>query len=108
MFRALDLTAASGRRLPRIECLRRPVSVFGPEFETLQRDELARRIGALLYREASVISAETVDAVAAVMVRLESLHDTLLDLLAEEFGRASMTEMAEAHLLGLTKAQATD
>ena len=76
--------------------------MFGPEFETLQRDELARRIGALLYRESSVISAETVDALAAVMVRLEALRDPELELLVEEFGRASVTNMAETHLLGLT------
>lgn len=74
--------------------------MFGPEFETLQREELARRIGAVLYRESSVISAETVDALAAVMARLESLHDDDLDLLVEEFGRASVTDMAETNLLG--------
>ena len=84
------------------------MSVFGPEFGTLQRDQLARRIGALLYRESSVISTETVDAVAAVMVRLEALHDPEVELLVEEFSRASVTEMAETHLLGLAKAPATD
>lgn len=82
--------------------------MFGPEFETLQRDELARRIGALLYRESSVISAETVDALAAVMVRLESMHDPQLDLLVEEFGRALVTGIAEDHLLRLTKTRVGD
>ena len=66
---------------------------------------MARRIGASLYREPSAISAETVDALAAVMVRLEALHDPELELLVEEFGRASVTDMAETHLLGLTKAR---
>ena len=81
--------------------------MFGPEFETLQREQLARRIGALLYRESSVISAETVDALAAVMVRLESLHDPEVELLVEEFGRATVTDRAETHLLGLTNPRAT-
>ena len=77
------------------------MSVFGPEFETLQREELARRLGALLYRESMVISDETVEALAAVMVRLETLHDPYLDLIVDEFGKASVTELAETHLLDL-------
>lgn len=70
-------------------------------FEDIQRDSQARRIGFALYTQAAAISQETVDAVAAVVNRMEALHENYLDLVAEEFARAMVADRADDHLVNL-------
>ena len=74
------------------------------DFGTIQRDSQARRLGFALYRQAAAISQETVDAVAAVVNRMEALHDDNLDLVAEEFARAMVADRSDDHLVNLRRA----
>ena len=71
------------------------------DFEEIQRAAQARHLGAALYSEAAAISAQTVGAVAAVVNRMEALHDDYLILVAEEFARAMVADKADDHLANL-------
>ena len=74
------------------------------DFDRIQRAARARHLGAALYSEAAAISAQTVDAVAAVVNRMEALHDDYLILVAEEFARAMVADKADDHLANLRHA----
>ena len=71
-----------------------------PELDFLLREAVARRIGADLYHEATLISPETVDAVSAVVERLshKSGHGSLV---AGAFGEAMVGDRAVEHRRGL-------
>ena len=71
------------------------------DFEGIQRAAQARQLGAALYNEAVAISAQTVSAVAAVVNRMEALHDDFLMMVAEEFARAMVADKADDHLANL-------
>ena len=73
--------------------MRTPIS----DLDTLQRDAVARRIGANLYREASAISPKTVEAVSAAVSRMltNAEHGHLV---AEGFSEAMMSDAAVNHL----------
>ena len=71
------------------------------DFEGIQRAAQARHLGASLYNEAVAISAQTVGAVAAVLNRMEALHDDYLMMVAEEFARAMVADKADDHLTNL-------
>ena len=53
--------------------------------------------------EAAAISAQTVRAVAAVVNRMEALHDDFLMMVAEEFARAMVADKADDHLANLAQ-----
>jgi hypothetical protein len=74
------------------------------DFEATQRASQARHLGAALYNEAVAISPVTVVAVAAVVNRMEALHDDYLILAAEESARAMVADKAEDHLANLHQA----
>ncbi len=74
------------------------------DFEAIQRASQARHLGASLYNEAAAISPDTVGAVAAVVNRMEALHDDYLMMVAEEFARAMVANKAEDHLANLQQA----
>ncbi len=74
------------------------------DFEVIQRASHARHLGASLYNEAAAISPQTVGAVAAVVNRMEALHDDHLTLVAEEFARAMVADKADDHLANLRQA----
>lgn len=80
------------------------MSLNHSDLEAIQRDGQARRLGFALYTQAAAISPETVDAVAAVVNRMEVLHDPSLDLVAAEFARAMVSERADDHLVNLRRA----
>ena len=71
------------------------------DFEAIQRAAQARHLGAALYTEAAAISAQTVRAVAAVVNRMEALHDDYLTMVAAEFARAMVADKADDHLANL-------
>ena len=71
------------------------------DFEGIQRAAQARQLGAALYTEAVAISAQTVSAVAAVVNRMEALHDDFLMMVVEEFARAMVADKADDHLANL-------
>ena len=73
--------------------MRTPIS----DFDTLQRNSQARRIGADLYREAAVISPKTVEAVSAVMSSL-SAKNLQAELVAEGFAEAMISDSAVRHI----------
>jgi len=73
--------------------MRTPIS----DFDMLQRDSQARRIGADLYREAAAISPGTVEAVSAAVSRM-STSSEYGQLVAEGFSEAMMSDAAVAHL----------
>ena len=77
-----------------------------PGLEEIQREGLARRLGATLYAQAAALSTSTVSAVAAVLARMESLHDADFEAISEEFARALMKDRASDHLAGLDTEQA--
>ena len=54
-----------------------------------------------MYAQAAAISTSTVAAVAAVLSRMESLHDADFDAVSEEFARALMKDHASDHLANL-------
>ena len=62
---------------------------------------MARRVGAALYAQAAAISSSTVAAVAAVLTRMESLHDSELQAVSAEFAQALMKDRGSDHLAGL-------
>ncbi len=77
------------------------MSLNHSDLEGMQRETQARRIGFALYTQAAAISPETVEAVAAVVNRMEALHDDYLILVAEEFARAMVADKADDHLANL-------
>ena len=74
------------------------------DFEAIQRAAQALHLGAAFYNEAAAISPQTVSAVAAVVNRMEALHDDYLILVAEEFARAMVADKADDHLANLRHA----
>ena len=84
--------------------VRLAVALNHPEFEEIQRANLIRKLGAALYSQAAEISDGSVDAVAAVINRMESLHDADLDAVASEFARAVVAGRADDHLITLQQA----
>ena len=74
--------------------------MFGSEFETLQRDGLARRIGADLYREAASISLQTVEAVSAAVSRMPT-SNAHGEHVAEGFSDAMMADAAIRHIASI-------
>ena len=68
------------------------------DFEGIQRAAQARQLGAALYNEAVAISPQTVSAVAAVVNRMEALHDDFLMMVVEEFARAMVADLSLIHI----------
>ncbi len=74
------------------------------DFDRIQRTTQARHLGAALCNETAAISSQTVGAVAAVVNRMEALHDDYLTMVAEEFARAMVADKADDHLANLRHA----
>lgn len=74
------------------------MSTLGAEFEAAQLSGEARALGADLYEQASKISLETVDAVAAVLFALDhSSRGRLPGEMAAEYARQMMADAALRH-----------
>ena len=67
------------------------------DLEDVQRAAQLRRLGRDLHDQAAAISAETVEAMAAVVSRLAASTD-YGELVAEGFGEAMMSDAAVKHL----------
>ena len=67
------------------------------DLEDVQRAAQLRRLGRDLHDQAAAISAETVEATAAVVSRLAASTD-YGELVAEGFGETMMSEAAVNHL----------
>jgi hypothetical protein len=70
------------------------------DFDTLQRDSQARRIGADLYREAAAISPKTVEAVSAAVARMPT-NNAHGEQVAEGFSDAMMADAAIRHITSI-------
>ena len=74
---------------------------LGAEFEAAQREAEALALGAEMYRAASRISPETVDAVAAVLDVLDrQSRGRLPHEVAVEYARQMMADSAVRHFTG--------
>lgn len=74
------------------------VATLGAEFEAAQLTAEARALGADMYAQASKISPETVDAVAAVLFGLDhSSRGRLPGEAAAEYARQMMADAALRH-----------
>lgn len=67
------------------------------DLDQIQREAQLRRIGRDLHDQASAISPQTVDAVAAVVGRLAAATD-YGDVVDEGFGQAMKTDASVRHL----------
>jgi hypothetical protein len=67
------------------------------ELDQIQREAQLRRIGRDLHDQAASISPETVDAVAAVLMKLEVATD-YGELVDEGFGQAMRAEASVRHI----------
>ncbi len=74
------------------------MATLGAEFEAAQLAAEARSLGADLYAQASKISPQTVDAVAAVLFALDhTSKGRLPGEIAAEFSRQMMADAALRH-----------
>ncbi len=72
--------------------------ILGADFEAAQREAEARALGAEMYHQASRISPETVDAIAAVLSALDhQSRGRLPREVAAEFARQMMGDSALRH-----------
>ena len=67
------------------------------DLETIQREAQLRRLGRDLHDQAAAISAETVDAVAAVVTKLASATE-YGELVDEGFGQAMKVDASVRHI----------
>lgn len=75
-----------------------PRTRLDTDLETIQREAQLRRLGRDLHDQAAAISAETVDAVAAVVDRLATGTDYGRGI-QEGFGDAVLAEASARHIL---------
>lgn len=74
---------------------------LGPDFDVAQLFAEARALGAELYQQASRMSPEAVDSVAAVLFALESKPEGRLPKeVANEYARQMMADSAQRHRQG--------